>query len=200
MLFQASGIHASTSAPPPAPRVISTPALGRVTPLDIEVPIPEAPPQALPPEEPPAPAALPLDPPQDSTFWRLVRLEASEALLLVLLNAFLALLSVLMSGAPLGRTYGELWPFLLPVHACTSWALLMVPLVLAGQSPLMGTLGIRLEASQPELRMSFSLFHLLSVLSFPLSFLCMVLTPAHRTLAELLTGQELVLDARSRMR
>jgi hypothetical protein len=40
--------------------------------------------------------------------------------------------------------------------------------------------------------MAFSLLHLFSVLCFPLSFLCMVLTRNHRTLAELLSGLEIL--------
>ena len=52
--------------------------------------------------------------------------------------------------------------------------------------------GFVLDTTQPERRLSFSVFHLLSALCFPLSFLCMVLTPEHRSLAELLTGQELM--------
>ena len=40
--------------------------------------------------------------------------------------------------------------------------------------------------------MSFSLLHLVSAMCFPISFLCMVLTPNHRTLAELLSGLEIL--------
>ena len=85
------------------------------------------------------------------------------------------------------------------MHFVLSWAALMVPLALTGQSPMMGRFGLQLGANQPERRLAFSLFHLLSVTVFPLSFICMVLTRNHRTLAELLTGQEIVvLAARAR--
>lgn len=199
LLFQARAIHGMAAAAPAAPRVLSAPALGRVSPLDIEA-------SALPSDEP-QPDFVPIEPEEapaeeapGSTFGRLLRLEVGEALLLAAFNLLLALLSGWMTGGGISRTYAQLWPFLLPVHLCTSWSLFMVPLVLSGQSPLMGPLGILLEAPQPELRMSYSLFHLLSVVCWPISFLCMVLTPAHHTLAELLTGQELILYARSRMR
>jgi hypothetical protein len=75
----------------------------------------------------------------------------------------------------------------------------MVPLVLVGQSPMMGIQGLLLDTDLPERRMSFSLLHLVSVLCFPVSFLCMVLTPNHRTLAELLSGLE-ILQLPDRMR
>jgi len=67
-----------------------------------------------------------------------------------------------------------------------------VPLVLVGQSPMMGMEGLLLDSDQPERRMSFALLHLVSALAFPISFLCMVLTPNHRTLAELLSGLEIL--------
>jgi len=41
---------------------------------------------------------------------------------------------------------------------------------------------------------------MLSVACFPLSFLCMVLSPRHQTLAELLSGQELLSRPLSWMR
>jgi hypothetical protein len=68
----------------------------------------------------------------------------------------------------------------------------MVPLVLVGQSPMMGMERLLLDTDLPERRMSFSLLHLVSALGFPVSFLCMVLTPNHRTLAELLSGLEIL--------
>ena len=73
------------------------------------------------------------------------------------------------------------WPYLLPVHGAISWAYLMVPLVLVGQSPMMGMQDLLLDTDLPERRMSFALLHLVSALGFPVSFLCMVLTPNHRT-------------------
>ena len=137
-------------------------------------------------------------PSPDTSFWPLARLEACEALMLLAVNGLGAGLVSWMMGVPLSRAYDGLWRFLLPFHAAVSWACLMVPLVLVGQSPFMAVLELALDAPQPERRLSFSLFHLVSVVLFPVSFLCMVLTPGHRTLAELLTGQEIVPNGRSR--
>jgi hypothetical protein len=119
-------------------------------------------------------------------------MEGAEFLALVLLNALLALVACLASGAMPGRVYLEFWPYLLPVHTTVSWAFLMVPLVLVGQSPMMGMQNLLLDTDLPERRMSFSLLHLVSAICFPVSFLCMVLTPNHRTLAELLSGLEIL--------
>lgn len=121
-------------------------------------------------------------------------------LLLALLNGLFVFLASLLCRASVTRTYSELWPFLVPVHLCLSWAFVMVPMALTGQSPMMGPRGLLLDTSQPEKRLAFSIFHLLSVSLFPLSFLCMVLTPEHRTLAELLTGQEILTRPLSRLR
>jgi hypothetical protein len=134
------------------------------------------------------------------SFWPLVRLEATEAGLLLVLNFVLALVVSWLAGVALHRLYAELWHFLIPVHFAMSWAFEMVPITLVGQSPLMGSLGLLLDSAQPERRIAFSLFHLISVLLFPVSFFCMVLTPYHRTLAELLTGQEILTRPLPRMR
>jgi hypothetical protein len=134
------------------------------------------------------------------TFWPVVKMEAAEFAALVLLNAFLALVACLASGAGPSRVYGEFWGYLLPVHATLSWASLMVPLVLVGQSPMMGLMRLVVDTDQPERRMAFSALHLASTAAFPLSFLCMVLTPDHRTLAELLSGQEILQMPYARMR
>jgi hypothetical protein len=56
------------------------------------------------------------------------------------------------------------------------------------------------DADQPERRMAFSVLHLISATAFPVSFLCMVLTPDHRTLAELLSGLEILQMPSYRMR
>jgi hypothetical protein len=64
----------------------------------------------------------------------------------------------------------------------------------------MGAFGVTLPENSPERRMAFSLLHLVSVLCFPLSFLCMVLSPRHQTLGELLSGQELLARPVSRLR
>ena len=199
LLFQASAIQ--HSAPPEERKqALSVPALGRVTPVVIPEP-------QLPPLEPVTPA-LPLPPPQPSkapevletSFWPLVRMELSELLILALLNGLFGLLAGALARIPLGLLYGELWPFLVPVHLCVSWAFVMVPMALTGQSPMMGSQGLLLDSGQPEQRLTFSIFHLLSVAVFPVSFLCQVLTPNHRTLAELLTGQEILARPHPRLR
>ncbi len=135
----------------------------------------------------------------DSSFWSLVKLETSEALTLGMANTFLGLVVSWQLGAPISRCYGELWPYLVSLHLAFSWVVVLVPMVLTGQSLFMVPMGLLLASEQPERRLAFSLFHLFSVLAFPLSFLCMVLTPNHRTLAELLTGQEIFLKPLSRM-
>lgn len=194
LLFQASALHGG-----PETRVrsqaIATPALGRVAPVEVE-------------DLPPVPPVLPgnrvhtlarrgggLDSAAvnaASTFWLLARLEAGEALLLAALNLLLAILVLLLLRVGPALAYASLWPYLAPLHLAVSWAMVMVPMVMVGQSPLMAPLGLRLAAEQPERRMAFSLFYLLSLGLFPLSFLCMVLTSNHRSLAELLTGQEIL--------
>lgn len=202
LLFQASALQEEGS-PAPRRQAISSPALGRVTPVELP-PEPALP--LLAPEGPTAgpalpasaPAAAPADP--GSSLWPLVKLEGSEAILLLLLNLALVLTVGWLPGAGLVRAYGELWMWLLPFHLAASWTLFLVPLLLAGQSPLMGRFGLILDSAQPERRLAFSLFHLLSVSLFPVSFLCLVLTREHRTLAELLTGQELLQRSPSRMR
>ncbi len=179
---------------------ISAPALGRVEPLFIL----EPPGPAL---EAPAPA-LELEDrqPRESdvdaldSFWPVVRMEAAEGLALLLLNALLGLAACLASGAPPMRVYAEFWPYLLSVHTTVSWAFLMVPLVLVGQSPMMGLMRLAVDADQPERRMAFSALYLISTLAFPVSFLCMVLPPDHRTLAELLSGMEILQMPYARMR
>jgi len=199
LLFQASAIHGGPERRARS-QAIATPALGRVAPVEVE---------DLPPLEPSPPGNLlrTLGPGaggvQDagadsgSTFWLLARLEAGEALALALLNLlFGALVLVLLRVGP-AAAYGGLWPYLAPLHLAVSWVPVMVPLVLVGQSPLMAPLGLRLASEQPERRMAFSLFHLLSISLFPLSFLCMVLTSNHRSLAELLTGQEILVARRA---
>lgn len=200
LLFQASALLAA-----PGPReerqTLSVPALGRVEPVTIlEPPVPLEPARPVPPlsEELPSLAA-PAEDGLDS-FWPVVRMEAAEFLALLLLNGVLALAAALASGASPARVYLEFWPYLLPVHAAVSWAFLMVPLVLVGQSPMMGRLRLAVDADQPERRMAFSLLHLISAAAFPVSFLCMVLTPDHRTLAELLSGMEILQMPYARMR
>jgi hypothetical protein len=196
LLFQASALL--NAAPREEKQGISAPALGRVEPLTILDPLPSEPEVGQPTlESRPAP---PAEPDLLDTFWPVVKMEAAEFLTLVLLNAILALVACLASGAGPARLYGEFWAYLLPVHTTLSWASLMVPLVLVGQSPMMGLLRLVVDTDQPERRMAFSALHLASATAFPLSFLCMVLTPDHRTLAELLSGMEILQMPYARMR
>jgi hypothetical protein len=194
LLFQASALK--FTGPARAERqTLSTPALGRVEPMTIleRVPAGGEPPEPFqdpgPRLELPAPAA---DLELTDSFWPVVKMEALECLVLLILNALLALVACWMAGGPPAVVYPNLWPCLLPVHLAISWAYLMVPLVLVGQSPMMGMENLLLDTDLPERRMSFSLLHLVSVLCLPVSFLCMVLTPNHRTLAELLSGLEIL--------
>ncbi|MDE3244482.1 MAG: hypothetical protein KGN80_00230 [Acidobacteriota bacterium] len=211
LLFQASALQAqapaanhgaaanSQAALGAAHQAIVSPALGRVAPVMLEEP-------ALEPARSEQALRIPVSETleseteiTDSSFWSLVKLEILEAATLLVANSVLALLVSWQLGAPIARCYGELWPYLLSLHLAFSWAMVLVPMVLAGQSLFMVPMGLLLASEQPERRLAFSLFHLLSVLAFPLSFLCMVLTPNHRTLAELLTGQEIFLKPLSRV-
>jgi hypothetical protein len=202
LLFQASALQ-TKPVQESRKTAVSAPAWGRVTPVVVDQPDTpyEAHAQAL--SGPPPASALPARTGTEAmteSFWPLVRLEITEAGILLCINGILILLVSWMAGAGPMRIYGELWPFLLPVHFAISWAFEMVPITLVGQSPFMGSLGLLLDSVQPERRIAFSLFHLISVLLFPLSFLCMILTPYHRTLAEVLTGQEILSRPMPRMR
>jgi len=200
LLFQASALK---SAPPAvaAPQALRAPALGRVSPVQIHAQESEPPPSGAPFLPQPREAQSPVEAQDETTsFWPLVLLEGSECLALVLLNLVLAGLITLASSASFSRLYQELWPYLLPLHLAVSWTFVMVPLVLTGQTLLMAPKGILLAADQPERRIAFSVLHLVSVTAFPLSFLCLVLTREHQTLAEVLSGQEILLKAEPRMR
>lgn len=200
LLFQASALHAP-AAPPPVAQALKAPALGRVAPVELT-------PVALPPVDRPveAPEDFPLDltpadpAPPTTSLWPLVAMEAQELGLLVAANLGVAGAASLASGVGPARLYTELWPLLLGLHGAVSWALILVPLVLTGQTLPMAARGLILAADQPERRITFSLVHLLSVLAFPLSFLCLLLTAEHRTLAELLSGQEILQRAAPRTR
>jgi fatty acid desaturase len=135
-----------------------------------------------------------------ASFWPLVKVEATEAALLAFIQGLALLLPALLLGVSPGRLFGGAWPFVVPYLLAVSWIFFMAPLVLTGQSPMMGFFGVTLPENTPERRMAFSLVHLLSVIAFPLSFLCMILGPRHQTLAELLSGQELLSRPASRMR
>ena len=195
LLFQASAIQ-SGAGPREEHQTLSTPALGRVEPMVILEPVPAQtaatvqafPDPALPLETPAAVAEVELA----DAFWPVVKMEAFECLMLLSLNACLTGIACWMAGTAPGVLYAELWSYLLPVHAAVSWAYLMVPLALVGQTPMMEVQGLILDTDLPERRLSFALLHLISALGFPVSFLCMVLTPNHRTLAELLSGLEIL--------
>jgi hypothetical protein len=126
-----------------------------------------------------------------SIFWRLALMEFQEAVSLLLLNAMIAFIVCWQLKLPMDYAYSIFWPYFLGLHFIASWAYFMLPLVLTGSTLAMLRLGFGIADYQPEKRLSFSIFMLASVALIPLSFLCMVLTPAHTTLAELLTGQEI---------
>ncbi|HLP30326.1 MAG TPA: hypothetical protein VK150_03120 [Geothrix sp.] len=203
LLFQASALaQVSFEAPP---RALTAPALGRVAPVAVEVDPgelvrPEAP--ATHPPHDPARGAQPALAGQEpvASFWPLVKVEASEAALLLLVQGLALLLPAWSLGVSPARLFTGAWPLVLPYLFSVSWIFFMAPLVLTGQSPLMGLFGVTLPENSPDRRIAFSLTHLLSVVCFPLSFLCMVLSPRHQTLAELLSGQELLARPLPRLR
>lgn len=197
LLFQASavGILAEEA---PRTQALAAPALGRVAPVAITVGADEeveAPEPFFGLQEEPVYVE---QPPSDEapSFWPLAKMEVLEALVMGGVNLFVLAVACLLSGVWPARLYGELWPMMLLLHVTISWAYMMVPLTLAGQSLTMGLMGMLVDTGTPERRLAFSLFHLLSVSLFPLSFLTMVLTRNHRTLAELLTGQEILIRAK----
>ena len=125
-----------------------------------------------------------------SIFWRLAMMEFQEAASIVAINLIVSAVACWQLGIGPALAYKHFWHFLSPVHFVVSWAWLMLPIVLTGSSVAMLRFGLGIADAQSEKRISFSIFLLLSVVLLPLSFLCMVLTPAHMTLAEILTGQE----------
>jgi hypothetical protein len=164
---------------------------------DLALPEPAAHSLSFYPEEP-----VVEPPPNEAgdSFWPVVKMEFLEFLQLLVLNGIILLVATWTIGVGPSAVYAVFWPYLLPVHGAISWAYLMVPLVLVGQSPMMGREHLLLDTDLPERRMSFSLLHLASTLCFPLSFLCMVLTPSHHTLAELLSGLEILQLPSTRLR
>jgi hypothetical protein len=204
-LFQASALAARASFEPlpGAPKAaLTAPALGRVPTLAPEMePIRLGPDPEPRPEAPPA-APLPALGAEAPTLslGPLLLLESGEALILALLNGALALLVSGLVGVGLGRLYTGAWFLVLPLHFLASWAFLLVPLMLGGQSPLMGRLNLVLTEEAPERRLAYSLLHLLSLALLPLSVLCLILGRRHQTLAELLSGQEILPHPVARMR
>jgi len=206
LLFQASALQSAPVTREPRRIAISTPALGRITPIPVDEPA-EPEPQRQNALQNMVAMALPdgfqellPQPTLDESFWPLVRLETLEALIIIGINGLLILIASWQLHASISRLYSEFWHFMVPIHFAVSWAFEMIPLTLAGQSPLMGSQDLLLDTSQPERRIAFSLMHLCSVLLFPVSFFCMVLTPTHRTLGEILSGQEILLRPSPRMR
>ena len=203
LLFQASALKTLGPAREEF-QSLATPALGRVEPMTILERVPAEDAAGLQPYQDPglrletqAPA---VDLELTDTFWPVVKMEALECLALLALNTALLVVACWTAGSAPAPVYRMFWPYLLPVHAAVSWAYLMVPLVLVGQSPMMGLQRLLLDTDLPERRMSFAVLHLVSALGFPASFLCMVLTPNHRTLAELLSGLEILQLPQRRMR
>jgi len=183
-----------------APKAISSPALGRIAPVHLGDAKAEAQgPQAWRQEDggagladEPRPAAAEAEKPEgQSIFWRLALMELHEAAFLLAVNGLIAFVACRQLHSPFLVVYSGFWPQLLAMHALVSWAYLLLPMLLTGSTPSMLRHGFGIADTQMEKRFSFSLFMLLSVAFLPLSFLCMVLTPAHATLAELLTGQEI---------
>ncbi len=210
LLFQASALQKPIAPSRKSQHAIATPALGRVEPLSVST---EAPPlHGGSPEEPKPnlipglPIGIPLNSPPNlgdlsiSSFWPLVRMEVTEFAALLAINILFMALASLLAGIWPTRLYPQLWLQFLLIHLSLSWAYVMLPLALTGQSLAMARLGLLLDAHQSDRRLTFSMFHLLSVLCWPLSFLCLVLTPNHRTLAELLTGQEILQRPLPKMR
>ncbi len=199
LLFQASALAQAAFDLPS--RTLTAPALGRVAPVAVEI----SPDELERPDSHRKPTAAAVQPALGTqepaaSFWPLVKVEASEALLLAMVQGLALLLPAWVLGVTPARLFLGAWPLVIPYLIALSWIFFMAPLVLTGQSPMMGTFGATLPENAPERRMTFSLVHMLSVACFPLSFLCMVLSPRHQTLAELLSGQELLARPTSRMR
>jgi len=193
LLFQVS----KSAEPPPqnSPKSITAPAMGRIAPVNLsgETPVATKTVHKANPDRP-ATGVVATEYHQSdaqSTFWRLARMEFQEAISLLLLNGAIAFIARWQLKLSTFQTYTDFWPYLITLHILVSWAYLMLPIVLTGSSIAMMRLGFGIADAQPEKRLSFSLFMLVSVVLVPFSFLCMVLTPAHTTLAEILTGQEI---------
>ncbi len=207
-LFQASGLQGRPLEEAPLPRpALRAPALGRVASVQVEADPADIARLTPEPAEPVAEAEAPHPPrptlgsPSASlTLWPLVALEAAEAGLLCVI----ALAALTLVAAQLGTTMGLLitraWLLVIPFLLVLCWTTVMIPLVLASQSPLMPFLGLVVAEDQLLRRLNYSLLHLLSVACFPLSFLCLVLSPRHQSLGELLSGVEIISQPVARLR
>ncbi len=205
-LFQASRLMGRPFEEAPGARpALRAPALGRVAAVQVEA-APEdlarLSPQAPPPEPEPEPGPRPTLGAEGPglTLWPLVVLEAGEAAFLAALALGALTLVALQMGTTVPRLVAGAWLAVLPFTFLLTWATVMVPLVLANRSPLMPFLGLVVAEDQPLRRLNFSLLHLLSVALFPLSFLCLVLSPRHQTLGELLSGLEIIARPTPRLR
>ena len=200
LLFQVSNKSIEPQPPPQpppqsSPKSITAPAIGRIAPVKTETELQTTQTILKANPAPPLDSALVTKeshhPDVQSTFWRLARMELLEAIAFLILNSAIAFIARWQLNLTTYQTYTDFWPYLITLHALISWAYFMLPIVLTGSSVAMMRLGFGIADTQPEKRLSFSLFMLVSVLLVPFSFLCMVLTPAHTTLAEILTGQEI---------
>jgi len=180
------------------PKTLTSPALGRITPIYVggeefepqSLKVRSWEDDAMAPESALATESADQSNEQ-SIFWRLVRMESREAVSLLFINGLVALVVCWQLNMPFSQAYSEFWSDLLVMHVVVSWAYLLLPLLLTGSTASMLRHGFGIADAQMGKRVSFSFFMLLSVALLPLSFLCMVLTPAHATLAELITGQEI---------
>ena len=202
MLFQASALAQATFEPPT--KALMAPALGRVTPVAVEVR-----PEELVATDLPAPTLAPTESPSPSTlaftehvssFAPLLWVELSDALLLVAVQGLALGLPALALGVSPLRLASVAWVYVIPYLLVVSWFLFMAPLLLIGQTPCMGFFGVALPENAPHRRAIYSLAHLVSVCCFPISLLCMLLGERHQTLAEILTGQELLALPTPRLR
>ncbi|HJV90420.1 MAG TPA: hypothetical protein VJ623_08960 [Holophagaceae bacterium] len=206
-LFQASGLQGRPLEEAPVSRpALRAPALGRVASVQVEADPADL--ARLAPESPAGPADDPAPTPRPAlgtaapglTLWPLVALEAAEALLLALLTLGALALVAAQLGTTLGHLVTRAWLLVIPFILVLCWTTLMVPLVLASQSPLMPFLGLVVAEDQLLRRLNYSLLHLVSVACFPLSFLCLVLSPRHQSLGELLSGVEIIAQPVARLR
>jgi hypothetical protein len=117
-------------------------------------------------------------------------MELLEAAILLAMNSLLVIVASWQLKMPASQAYSSFWLFMGLMHFLVSWAYFALPILLTGSSAAMLMVGLGIADAQPEKRLFFSFFMLLSVALLPLSFLCMVLTSSHATLAEILTGQE----------
>jgi hypothetical protein len=182
-----------------APKSISSPAIGRIAPIDtgggqyepqsLKVRLWED--EGADPGPPAAESADADQPAGHGIFLRLVLMEFHEAVSLLVINGLVAFVACWQLGLPFRQAYSEFWSDFAVMHFLLSWAYLLLPMLLTGSTVSMLRHGFGIADAQMGKRVSFSFFMLFSVAFLPLSILCMLLTPARATLAELVTGQEI---------